>query len=80
MSDARRDQRDVHVRIGRLVIDRPALRDNGHRGLRECVTAGISRRITAAHQNRASHGDLADAIADAVVERIAPQLDPRRRC
>jgi len=78
-----RDIAGVHIRVGRLVVDRAALPQSGVRGLREAVTRRIAERVDGA--DPASDGtpgarpDLSDAIASAVAEQVTPRVGLARR-
>ncbi len=78
-----RDIAEVHIRVGRLVVDRAALAESGVRGLREAVTRRIAERVDGADQ--ASDGtsgarpDLSEAIASAVAEQVTPRVSLARR-
>ena len=74
---------DVHVRIGRLVVDRSALAGDGVRGLSDAVTRRIAHRLEGAAVNvegvPGDRPDLSDTIAKAVADRVSSQLGRTRR-
>jgi hypothetical protein len=84
---------DIHVHIGRLVVDRAALTDSGVNGLHDEVADGITHRLDDGAGSDAlghiphlrtlapSHetAGLSDAIAAAVAEYVSPRLNVARR-
>lgn len=69
---------DIHVRIGRLVVDRGALADVSPRTLRESVANQIAHQLesvdTARDHGGAPRTHLADVIAGAVAAQVSPRL------
>lgn len=78
---------EVHVHVGRLVIDRAALGDAGSRGLHDTVAERIRQRIENADMAHAHDSpspgpprrDLSDAIATAVAAQVTPRVSVARR-
>jgi hypothetical protein len=72
---------DVHVRISRLAIDRPALSGSGEAGLSERLADRISERIAgnAPAADDAGRSALIDSIAEAVSARVSPHVTTARR-
>ena len=73
---------DIHVHIGRLVVDRSALAASGVRGLHDEVIDRITHRLDggAGEADAAPAGKpgLSDAIAAAVAGHVSPRLDVAR--
>jgi hypothetical protein len=69
---------DVHVRIGRLVVDRGAIADVSPRSLRERVADRIAQQLESVNAARDDEGargtHLADVIASEVAARVSPRL------
>jgi hypothetical protein len=77
------DLAGVHVRVGRLVVDRAALGESGVRGVREAVVRRIAHRLegadAASDGTPGSRPDLSDVIATAVAEQVSPRVSLARR-
>ena len=78
-----RDIAGVHIRVGRLVVDRAALAESGVRELREAVTRRITGRFEgsdpASDLTPCAPPDLSEAIASAVAEQVTPRVGLARR-
>ena len=73
---------DIHIHIGRLVIDRTAFADTSARGLHDEVMNRITHRLDGGAEVDSSADrkpGLSDAIAAAVTEHISPRLPVARR-
>lgn len=62
----------LHVRIGRLVVERDALGDISSKSLGAAVEAALSARLT--HAPTDPFGGLVSTIADAVAPAVAAHL------
>lgn len=73
---------DVHVRIGRLVVDRGALANASPRSLHESVAGRIARQLESTHardHEGVPRTDLSDVIATAVAAHVSPRVNLARR-